>query len=375
MYQKLLFLVLFCGVFSHVQSQVVLSGNVTHEDEVVNGVVIQVLENDRIQRTISANKRGRYQIEFDYGHEYLLVFRASYMIPVKIEINTKLQDSKLSEVKIDVPLNMTLFKRYKGMDISAYDKPIGVVLNSGTGEQAFSFVADPLVLAEIQEVNAEAKRRAENGERPIEIVETEVLTDGLARSIANSEEKGKKVIDVNVQKELKKLDSNVIDKMEATPLSRFEAIEKAEDEKVQYRQKRQNQFNESVTDQKALESDFIYGNKAIRKETFETNKMEENQALDARIKKQNQFDEILILNAESRQPIGPRIADDIKLLEKKKEEGTFFDEETLIVQQGMIKNTYKITTQNWLFFEVNYYYKNGKEISEDEYFKMRNAID
>lgn len=370
----LIFLIIFCGSISKLHSQVTIAGEVAYNGAPLNGVMIQVYKKAKIQKTVAANKRGRYEIEFDYGQQYLLIFRASYMIPIKILINTELEDEALSQMKIDVPLNMELYKRFKGMDISAYNDAIGQVLNTGSGVEAFSFVPNAEVLARVKKVNLESKRREANGELAVDVIESEVITDEMKtlkpknESIKSSEEATKVI-------EASKEEMEAVEKLESKTIVWFETIEKAEDEKVEYNQMKQNQYSEQVTDQKAIESDFIYDNKTIRKESAESADQQRSDLIDIRVKKQQYKDELLMMKIENSTKLGPRLSDDYILVDRQVDDGTFSDEEILVIRQGPQLNTYKMVTQNWLFFDVTYYYKNGSEISEDEYIRVKHAVE
>jgi len=360
-------------------AQMSIEGEVNHANASMDMVTVQVYENGKILRTIAANKRGKYELVFPYNHEYILVYRRPYMIPVKIAVETNKPDGVQSNVTVAVPLNMELFKRFKGLDISAYKKPIGIVKGDGTGENSFAFFPDKGVLSEVKKVNDESIRRMNAGEDPID--SEEVLTDiaespgkrekvskSTPRSTANSEAKD----EIEHEKGNKIAPTLDIEKGSADlSVERYDRMEEGQNESNRHERGKQIKKQASLTNESLEQESYIVSSKIGRSKQLESKSEETKGLADTRARKHEEMLESLQDNSKG--PSAPRLrmGADKEPVMRKGSDGAFYSEELLTIKESGDTSKYKKVTYDWLLIEFDYYYRNDKEISEDTYNEAR----
>ena len=57
-----------------INAQVFIEGAVNHDGKSISDVTIQVVENNKVKRTLMANRRGQFEIDLPFDYEYVLIF-------------------------------------------------------------------------------------------------------------------------------------------------------------------------------------------------------------------------------------------------------------------------------------------------------------
>lgn len=348
-------------------AQVSVEGVVIHDGEALDEVLIQVMQDNKVQRTVAANKRGRFEVEFLVDEEYVVVFQRPYMIPVKIAVNTEVPEDLLEDgTSVEVPLNMELFKRFKGMDVSPYGKPIGKIKQVGSGKNLFQFVPDPLVLPAVKSVNEESRRRASAGEEPIlsEFIRTDDLPSQAALKEKINEPKDPKTVSEAVPPKVEEVEVDEAD----VNARRFEQVEAGELARNELKRAQANRADAGLAKEDVNQIDYISEAKRLKQQQAEQEAMNRSEAVNAHVARQEQMEDWLMMAAVSKTPneVPPTM-----LLRREFESGVIQSSERLWISRNGTEHAYEKVDYNWLLFEVSYYYHNEEEISESEYREVR----
>ena len=275
---------------------------------------------------------------------------------------------------------MELFKRYRGLDISAYKNPIGTVKSDGTGENSFAFFPDRKVLSEVKKVNDESIRRMNAGEDPID---SDEIIIGIVESPKKSEEISDKIEDAT---NISSSGSDVVGTEERNrvaptldpdrviadnSLERYDRIEEGQNESNRHERGKQLKRKASLADESLEQEDYIVKSKLERADKLGLQSKKAQELSDIRVRKHEEMLEDL--QSKSRGPRAPkfRMAADKEPIERSGEDGAFYSEELMTIKESGDILSYKKVTYNWVLFEMDYYYRNNKEISEDTYNEVR----
>jgi hypothetical protein len=350
-------------------------GDVVHNEKNLEGVMVQVFENGRILRTIAANKRGKYQIDIPFNKEYTLVYRASYMIPVGIEVNTTYMNPSNENIVVEVPLKMELFKRFNMLEIESYKSPIGIVKVS-TGETGvFKFYPDKKVLSEISLVNEKSRLLANQGEKPIDTENAEIRQLFFGPSVnevetASSSDLPNKKQSVGIRDHI--IDPTIDSETEKINAANAQYIQQETGYEAASKLLRNKQLNSISAKEIASDNqyEFIYKTKEIRSREMQMIENRSSDIVEARIKKQEYLADLVEGNSTynslkaTRQVPQSRTHND----------GFILSEEVIKVSVGDVSSIYKHDNYDWILFEVNYYYKGKEEITKAQYDQVKSLF-
>jgi len=338
------------------QAQVVIEGEVRNGSDVLQDVTIQVLENNKVIRTIAANRKGQFETAIPFGKEYTLTFRKAFMYPISISVNTSIDKAKTTGKSYVVPLNMQMFYRFQGMDGRPTRNPIGLIKQTGTGTETFSFVPDQKVIKQLKVLQKESTARYERGEQPID---------------KEVNERGKTEI---AAPEVKP-DSESVEEVNDTP-DRIDALVERNDiikeaQKIERETEKQSEeVRQSVSETKGDETDdFIVASKRIRTEALEEKRERQDQLSDAKIEK----DKSLYPSMNQGYRAGTD-APSMVLIKSSLDDGWILDEESMWVDQGGVIYTYEKETYDLGFMVVTYFYKDNEEITEEQYESIKDEL-
>jgi hypothetical protein len=357
-------------------SQVRLSGEVRNGDDALDQVTIKVVENDKVLRTLAVNRRGKYETEIPFGKQYVLVFTRPFMFPVSIRIDTRMFEA-LPETVYDVPLNMSMFYRFEGIQEEAFEESIGVIKRTGQGEDAFSFVPDADVIERLRALQNESKTRHKAGEEPIEKAQEAGIDDSLE---AFSEKESTDPTADGVEPEIK--EAAVNDRLEPAHKSELDiAAQKrhhAHQEEVSalnrsaqrssWEGQRSAQQNEESRVQEEIDQ-----SKQARKEWSEQKEESEYMLAEARAGKQTRLVQMGVEEVVKNQPLGesrPRV----ELVDYRTNDGLWLSEEHLLISENGKRIEYVKARYDWFLFEVVTCSKNGEEIAEQEYEQVKALV-
>ena len=352
-----------------VNAQVVLSGSIMNGGEGLDDVTIRVTEDGKMLRTIAASKRGKYEIDVPFGHTYILTFTRPYMVPVSVQVNTDVEAGGEDESYM-VPLNMEMFNRYKGMDRTTDLDPIGVITQTGTGEETFSFVADTEMIGLFKSLQKESQEFERKGESPVleevqstQEKENEVFHEGEADHIDNlklsSENETKPATEV-------KSEDTIIDR-EGRQNKRYEMIDEANEISTIGARSRIEGRTSSKEESAEVNSMHTAKQKKTRAAYHEERQAQQRELADARVARDAEIFDAITSGAAGRGPY-PDMDDSQPIVIKVSESsGWFYDEEIIVVRRNHDVEEYRKTTYNWVLFDATYYYLNETEISATDF--------
>ncbi len=339
-------------------AQVKVEGQVLHLGEPIDNVTIKILESGEVQRTLLADRRGKFESEFGFNRSYTLVFVRPFMLPVAIDVNTKNEGGKIQFY--EVPLKMRMYHRFAGMSKKEARQSIGVIAKTGQGEDAFSFQPYPKVIEELRPIYAESERREKAGEGPI------------ASEVFFPEPAEAKVMEKTTEEEevTKESVAKAEEVKEERAIERFELIEEARKEERGRMFEAKDQEVNAASKVEREGSSYIDRSKEIRREMELADQQRRDDLTAARIEKHAQHEqELQAVAGGMPSPLVP--ATGRRLVKHTVDEGTFMSEERFIVEDRGVVFEYRKATYNWLLFDVTYYSKDDEEISEEEYEHVR----
>ncbi len=350
-------------------------GDVVHNEKNLEGVMVQVFENGRILRTIAGNKRGKYQIDIPFNKVYTLVYRASYMIPVGIEVNTTYLNPSNDNIVVELPLNMVLFKRFSTLNIESYKSPIGIVKVSTRETGVFKFYPDKKVLSEISLVNKRSKLLSLQGGKPIDTDNTEIrqlfFTPGLNKAeIASSSDLPNKRPSEGTRNHM--IDPTIDSDMEKINAANAQYIQQETGYEAASKSLMQKKLNSISAKEIASDNqyEFIFKTKEIRSREMQMIENRSSDIVEARIKKQEYLVDLVENNTTNKSLKAIRQVPQSKT----HSDGFMISEEVIKVSVGDVSSIYKHDNYNWIFFEVNYYYKGKEEITKAQYDQIKSLF-
>ncbi len=366
-------LVLFLSLSGAAWAQVKISGEVTHDGEPLDQVTIRLYENGEYLHAIAVNRKGRYQANLPYGHRYEFVFSRPYMVKVKILINTEV-DEKISNSQniYEVPFNMVMHYRYKGMDVSKCREPIGVILMTGSGEESFQFIPDNKALAEMKRVNSESQQLEKKGGQPIMDVEEEQEEEVPERVVTSksAEEETAEADRASTEAEERAEETAMEEAVLEVKNERQETLKRATKLQSNNERIRQARASNAAEQRGAQELESIYSNKTIRSERLVELQEEQESNIDRQVLADSVLDSRLMAAAAAyKRP--EEVGKPIRTLRHEHKSGWLYDEELLFVKERNHEVVYKSTHWNWWVFETSYYYRNEHEIEAEEFEKIR----
>ncbi len=360
-------LVLLC---TPLQAQVRVSGAVVHKDEPLAEVTIKVIKDGTVLRTMLADRKGRFETDIPLGKSYTLLFVRPFMLPVAIDVNTE-HDSD-EEVLYDVPLKMRMYNRYAGMSEAKARKSIGKISRTGTGEETFTFTPYAKVIEELKPLYAESERREALGEDPVasETFTIDLTEDGEASIVESTES-------APLKSEVEKATPSDAEANEAPDrigrsADRFEVVEQAKGLEREHLKESKNRSGFANQRSHQEGEAYIEASKELRRELKVEDDTRDHEIAEARIQKQAEQDQLLVKTASGPSPF--RHNPISTLVKHSIDDGTFVYDERLLVEDDGVRCEYRKAVYNWLLFDVTYYSKDDKEISEEEFDEVKRTF-
>ncbi|MEQ9186677.1 MAG: hypothetical protein RLP15_03020 [Cryomorphaceae bacterium] len=355
-----------------INAQVRVSGNVVHADEPVTDVTIKVIENGDVLRTMLADRKGRFETDIPFGKNYTLLFVRPFMLPVAIDVSTS-EDAE-SEVHYDVPLKMRMYNRYSGMSESLARKSIGRIERTGTGENAFTFVPYVKVIEELKPLYAESERREAEGEQPIasEVFFPETTPEAVTKNIDRAGGTNANPSDANAPDGPEKAIAEESLDRSGREAGRFEEVERSKEierERILQSMERSGSAKEKA---ERAGADYIDASKQLRRELEMQDDTRNLEIAEARIQKQADQGVHLESVHMGASPTMDQSAS--KLVKHSVDAGMFVYDERLLIELAGTRFEYRKAVYNWLLFDVTYYSKDDKEISEEEFDEVKRTF-
>jgi hypothetical protein len=363
---RIYFIIAFLLATLSAQSQVRISGQVSHFGEPLDEVTIKVVENGSVLRTMLADRRGRFDVEVPFNRYYTLVFVKPFMFPMSIEVDTRINAD--DEVVYEVPLKMTMFYRYANMEDPGAKHSIGVIKQVGVSEESFAFVANQAVIDSYIPLMEESQQRELDGEEAVETGMTGLQMELPALSESTSESE--------TQQPTKPIQSEAINKtrpqasdMRVDPANRqterFEQVEAAADaQRTDLMAMADREAKAAEARQVDLDA-YERERRDLRREWEASEQAEREAIAEARLRKQ------VLAPATGTSPVSTTTTTNFKLIKHSFEPGYIWSEERLIVEEQGKRHVYVKTRYDWLLFDVVYFSKDEEEISEEDYDQVR----
>ncbi|MEX2595962.1 MAG: hypothetical protein WEC59_03450 [Salibacteraceae bacterium] len=353
-------------------AQVKLSGHVQHQSEKLSDVTIKILENGKVLKTLSTNRKGGYETEIPFNRQYVLSFHKAFMYPVSIAIDTRIPLDMVEESIYEVPLNMRMYHRYAGIPEGPFKKIIGTIKKTGQGSHSFSFVPDTKVIKSMRSHQALSLELDESDEKPIEHPLQESIEMNVDEPLVE-EPKNRKAVTTSKLEEPSKSEVDVISKPDPFDhqSDRYEVIKASKQLEI-------SQIKQAVDDQQSTDIELgeaqhehVATMKGIKSENEIQRQSKEAFLADAKSAKFIREKDLMPFvrsgyAAEKNIP---------KVISFKSDSGYWIEEEKLMVEQNGVRNEYVKTTYDWLLFTHKSFTKNNLEISEKEYEQIRKLVD
>lgn len=367
-------------------SQVRLSGSVTHQEMSLDQVIVKVIENGKVLRTLAVSKKGRYETEIPFNKEYILTFSRPSMFPVSIAIDTRVKGD-VTDVVYEVPLNMPMFYRFAGMDARPFNAVIGTIKKTGDDQLAFTFIPDPVVISVLEPYQLESERRFMAREQPYDGNDDASATTSVPVSDPQQDEvSSKPSVGASTDKQTKlqqplKVPTNAGNYAKEETEMAIEAqqrhFERSESSKVLNReqQQQQRQIEQSAKLQnEQIQLETIGNEKRVKQELALTKEAEQIALSQARVAQQARLSQLGVNDkiGDVAKPINAQKT--VKISDYTVSDGLWLSEERILVQENGATVEYKKQVYDWLLFEVISYTRNGEEIDENKYGKIKAMV-
>ncbi|MES2567071.1 MAG: hypothetical protein V4565_09415 [Bacteroidota bacterium] len=118
-------LLLTCGFGFSQDITVDFEGKVTHNNNSLSEVIVQVLQNGKLMTTFTTDNTGNYNIYLPLGNDYLISISKSDYVQKYFSVSTKGIPVEQSGIKFPaIKADVDLLKFYEGVDYSMFDEPI-----------------------------------------------------------------------------------------------------------------------------------------------------------------------------------------------------------------------------------------------------------
>ena len=133
--QKIFFLCLFIGntffsssAISQKDWNVEVDGKVTNDDIPLEGAVISLLKNSSQTDRATTSGDGSFRLTLSADNDYLIVISKEGHVSKKINFSTKnVPENKVGTGFPPFPIEVSIFEKIDGLDISILDEPIGKI--------------------------------------------------------------------------------------------------------------------------------------------------------------------------------------------------------------------------------------------------------
>lgn len=122
-----LFIFLITGSYVYDTIQLDVQGIVTHNGSDLNGAVINVLLNSKIESQVVSRKNGRFDFTVDYGKDYIIEVSKEGFITKKIIISTKIDEDIIRAGGVTegfFDLQIPMIEMVPGLKTSVFNRPV-----------------------------------------------------------------------------------------------------------------------------------------------------------------------------------------------------------------------------------------------------------
>jgi hypothetical protein len=100
-------------------------GRVSHENNSLSEVIVQVLQNGKLMTTFKTDNTGNYNIYLPLGNDYLISISKNDYVQKYFSVSTKGIPPEQAGIKFPaIKADVDLLKFYEGVDYSMFDEPI-----------------------------------------------------------------------------------------------------------------------------------------------------------------------------------------------------------------------------------------------------------
>jgi len=391
-----LLLVVFLTV--ELQAQLTIQGKIKHEESGIDFASVSVYRKGKRLRTTPAKPNGDYKLKLAYGQQFVLQFNRPNMVPIKVMVLTEVPYGTTNIEPVVV--NMTMFDHYEGMDISFLDDPVTIIKYVGTEETQFGADTDMMreKLERLQRAiedmkQQEAKSLAALEEEKKEAVSEPVAEDTVAEEVVVPDPGIERQPDPSTPKTI-----TTDTRTENTEIARKVAMENKR------KQADSNRDVKTVYENQLLEmsAEAARGDKTAQQEKGEMERQadlerfkrdqllrsERDRMVEETIQREAEIEKNRLTKQEWVNDIVEIAAEEQRMrsVQKQQESDTIDAERFILPQQKHYKTqtfisktettelifpgrvvTYRKETYNMLFFDINYYYRDGVEIDASEY--------
>lgn len=129
------------------------------------GVTITIKKNGAVWKTLTSEASGKFQAALEPDGIYLIEFSRPGHVTKRIEFSTKNVPPDDAKYGFEFPMEMNLFEKMDGLDVSILNKPIAkVAFNPATGYMDYDPEYTKSIKAELDRLKAELAERLKNQE-------------------------------------------------------------------------------------------------------------------------------------------------------------------------------------------------------------------
>ena len=155
----LLMMLLLCVIPEvHAQWTLDIGGTVKNKEtkKRFEGVTITVKRNGTSWKTLTSPDNGRFDISLEPNAIYMVEFSKPGYVTKRMEFSTKNVPEEDAKYGFEFPMEMTLFEKREGLDVSILDKPIAkVAFDPNTGYMDYDPEYTKSIKKEIERMNKE----------------------------------------------------------------------------------------------------------------------------------------------------------------------------------------------------------------------------
>ena len=100
-------------------------GQVSHENNILSEVIVQVLQDGKLLTTFKTDQSGNYNVYLPLGSDYIISISKNDYVQKYFSVSTKGIPAEQTDVKFPtIKADVDLFKYYEGVDYSLFNEPI-----------------------------------------------------------------------------------------------------------------------------------------------------------------------------------------------------------------------------------------------------------
>ena len=161
------FVLLLVSTVSYGQWSLDVVGTVKKEEtnKRFEGVTITIKKNGSVWKTITSESSGKFQAALEPDGVYLIEFSRPGHVTKRIEFSTKNVPPDDAKYGFEFPMEMNLFEKIDGLDVSILNKPIAkVAFNPATGYMDYDPEYTKSIKNELDRLKDELAQRLKNQE-------------------------------------------------------------------------------------------------------------------------------------------------------------------------------------------------------------------